>query len=248
MPVAGAAVDSERLQLRSADGTRFLAFAADAERPSGAGVLILPDVRGLHRVYEELARRLAEAGIDALAIDYFGRTAGTGARPADFDHQPHVRETRYPQLMEDALAGAEALRARGPGLRALVSIGFCFGGRLAFLSATQAQLGLAGAIGFYGSVSGLRRAETPAPLELVGEVRGPVLGLFGGDDPGIPADSVEQYRRALAAAGVKHEVVIYPGAPHSFFDRKAEKFANESADAWRRVLEFVRARLDPGSA
>lgn len=241
-PIAGAAVDSERLELSSADGARFAAFAADASQASGAGVLILPDVRGLHRYYEELALRFAEAGIDALAIDYFGRTAGTAPPPADFDHSPHVEQTRYPNLLADARAGADALRARRPDMHALVSVGFCFGGRLAFLSATRPELGLSGAIGFYGVVKGAGRAEMPPPLELATEARCPILGLFGGDDPAIPEESIDEWGQALDAAGVENELVVYPGAPHSFFDRKAEQFREESEDAWRRVLEFLRRR------
>jgi carboxymethylenebutenolidase len=67
----------------------------------------------------------------------------------------------------------------------------------------------------------------------------PILALMGGDDPGIPADVIEEYRRALEAAGVDNEVVTYDGAPHSFFDRQQEAFADESADAWRRTLAFI---------
>ncbi|HUG47757.1 MAG TPA: dienelactone hydrolase family protein [Candidatus Limnocylindria bacterium] len=246
-PIAGAAIDGRELELTSGDGAHFQAFVADAPTPTGAGVVILPDVRGLHDFYRELALRLAEAGVDALAIDYFGRTAGVDPRPADFEFMPHVQQTRYAQLREDVRAGAEALRHSRPAVHAVFTIGFCFGGRLAFLSATRGELGLAGAIGFYGVVAGPGRAEMPPPLELAGEVRVPVLGLFGGEDLGIPPESVEQYRLALGAAGVEHELVVYPGAPHSFFDRKAEQFADESADAWRRVLKFIQSRAAASS-
>lgn len=244
MPVAGAAVDGQRVELQSADGARLSAFAASAAEPSGAGMLILPDVRGLHTFYEELALRFAEAGIDALAIDYFGRTAGTGSRGPDFEHMPHVGQARYPSLIADAGAGATELRRRQPALQAVFSVGFCFGGRLSFLAATHAELELSGVIGFYGVPVGAGRAEMPAPAELAGEMRVPVLGLFGGDDQSIPAESVAAFERALREADVDHELVTYPGAPHSFFDRKAEQFADASADAWRRALEFV-SRLTP---
>lgn len=245
-PIAGAAVDSETLELLSSDGTHLAAFAAGAPQPSGACALILPDVRGLHPYYKELALRFAEAGVDALVIDYFGRTAGTSERSANFEFMPHVQQTSYPNLLEDVRAGVEALRHSRPAVQAVFTIGFCFGGRLAFLSATRGELGLAGAIGFYGVVAGPGRAEMPPPLELAAEVRVPVLGLFGGDDPGIPPESVEQYRAALEQAGVEHELYVYSGAPHSFFDRRAQQFADESADAWRRMLVFVRQHT-PGA-
>jgi carboxymethylenebutenolidase len=67
----------------------------------------------------------------------------------------------------------------------------------------------------------------------------PILGLMGGDDPGIPVEDVEAFDRALDEAGIEHEVIVYPGAPHSFFDRKQEDFAADSEDAWNRVLAFL---------
>ena len=112
--IAGAAVDGRQLELTAEDGNRFAAYLAEAEHPSGAGMLVLPDVRGLHHYYEELALRFAEAGIDAIAIDYFGRTAGTGARGEDFDYQPHVAQLTWAGLQADARAAAAALRAEAP--------------------------------------------------------------------------------------------------------------------------------------
>ncbi|HWH23386.1 MAG TPA: dienelactone hydrolase family protein [Candidatus Limnocylindria bacterium] len=229
--------------LRSVDGTSFSVHRADASAPSGAAVIVLPDVRGLHAYYEQLAERFAEAGVDALAIDYFGRTAGTGPRGADFEFMPHVGQARYESLVADVGAAAADLRERCQ-VRALFTVGFCFGGRLAFLAATRAELRLAGTIGFYGIVAGPGRAGMPAPVELAAQMICPVLGLFGGDDEAIPRDTIEAFDAALAAAGIDHELVTYPGAPHSFFDRKAEQFASESADSWRRVKEFI-GRLTP---
>jgi carboxymethylenebutenolidase len=242
----GAAVSHDDLALESSDGTRFAAFLASPDEPAGNGVVILPDVRGLYRFYEELALRFAETGVDALAIDYFGRTAGTGPRGADFEFMPHVQQTRYPQLLADIRAAADHLRAERR-TRALFSVGFCYGGRLAYMTATRHELELAGVVGFYGVPVGPGRAEMPAPAELAPEMRCPVLGLFGGDDPGIPAESIEAFEQALAEAGVEHDVVTYPGAPHSFFDRRAELFAPESADAWRRLLDFVQSRAAASS-
>jgi carboxymethylenebutenolidase len=243
--MAGAAVDGRRVELIAADGTRFAAYAADASRPTGTGIVVMPDVRGLHPYYEELALRFAEAGIDAVAIDYFGRTAGTGERGEDFEYSPHVEQTRYEALLRDVAAAAADLRERR-AVQALFTVGFCFGGRLAFLSATRADLALAGAIGFYGSPVGPGRAGMPAPVDAVEQVTSPILGLFGGADQGIPRESVAAFDAALSGAGVDHELITYDGAPHSFFDRKADAFAEASADSWRRVLDFVRRLTPPG--
>lgn len=237
-PIVGAAVDGRRVELTSADGTRFAGYAATPSSSSAAGVLILPDVRGLHPYYEELALRFAEAGIEALAIDWFGRTAGVGPRGEGFEHAPHVERTRYETLLQDMKAGRDELAAR-PGVRGVFTVGFCFAGRLAFLSATRGELELSGAIGFYGPTVGVGRSGAPAPADLAMQMTCPVLGLFGGSDPGIPPESIEAFQRALSEAGVEQELVVYPDAPHSFFDRKAADYADASADAWRRVLEFV---------
>jgi carboxymethylenebutenolidase len=80
------------------------------------------------------------------------------------------------------------------------------------------------------------------PIERVSEFECPILALMAGDDPGIPVEVVEEFRKELENAEVEHEVVVYPGAPHSFFDRKQEEYAEDSADAWRRVLDFIEPR------
>jgi len=239
-PMAGGAMDSRDLELRADDGNRFRAFAAFASTSPGAGIVVLPDVRGLHRYYEELALRLAEAGLDAVAIDYFGRSAGTTRHPDSFDHAPHVEQTTWAGLRADLAAGAAWLRDERR-IETLFVMGFCFGGRLAFLSAADAELAAAGVVGFYGVPVGPPRNDMPAPVDLAGRMRCPVLGLFGGADAGIPAESVARLEEALTAAGVDHELVTYPDAPHSFFDRKYEQYGEESADAWERVLDFVRS-------
>ena len=237
-PIAGGAMDHEHLTLTAADGNELLAFRARASAPTGAGIVVLPDVRGLHPYYEELALRFAEAGIDAVAIDYFGRTAGVGSRGEDFDYSPHVKQVTYEGLLEDVQAGAAALR-EGGRVVALFAIGFCFGGRLAFLSPTF-DLGMSGAIGFYGWPTGARN-NSPAPADVATEMRAPILGIFGGADEGITSDVVAAFEHALIGAGVSHELVVSPGAPHSFFDRKAEDYAEASTNAWRRTLKFIRA-------
>ena len=239
-PIAGGALDAEHVTLTAADGNRVAAYHARATNPTGAGIIVVPDVRGLHTYYEELALRFAETGIDAIAIDCFCRTAGTSRRAEGFDYAPHVGQTTWDGLAADVTAAAEALRADGR-VSSLFTVGFCFGGRVAFLTATLG-IGVVGAIGFYGWPTGPASNDTPAPAEVADQMTGAVLGIFGGADQGIRATAVEEFRRALAAADVDHEVVTYPGAPHSFFDRKAANYADDSADAWRRVLEFIRAK------
>ena len=224
--ISGGAIAHEELELESRDGTRFAAFAALPEEPTTTGVLILPDVRGLYRFYEELALRYAERGYAAVAIDYFGRTAGVAKRGEDFEYREHVEQTTPEGIQTDVAAAAEYLRGRGA--RSVFTVGFCFGGRNSWLSGAGGH-GLAGAIGFYGR----------PPLEEVGRIEAPILALQAGADQHISAEDNAAFDHALTEAGVEHEVVTYEGAPHSFFDRKQEEFADASADAWARALAFV---------
>lgn len=243
-PIRGAALDAGELVLTAADGTPVAAYAARAAAPSGAGMLILPDVRGLHPFFEELVLRFAEAGIDAVAIDYFSRTAGTGRRGPDFEHMPHISRCRPDTLAADAAAGAGYLRSpAGGGVGRLFSIGFCFGGRLSFLQAAG-PLGMAGVIGFYGWPVGSIPAGLPAPADEAARFSCPVLAIWGGADQGIGPEVVAQFDAAMDAAGTPHRSITYPQAPHSFFDRRATEHAAASANAWRQVLDFVVSPLD----
>ena len=240
-PIAGGALDSRDVTLTAADGSRLTAFEAKAADPSGAAIVILPDVRGLHDYYVELAMRFAENGIDAVAIDWFGRSAGLGRREEGFDYMPHVNATTWPGISADIAAGAAHARTLRPdGAGSLFTVGFCFGGRMTFLSATLG-LDLAGAIGFYGPPVGPGRGGSPAPAEVADQIASPILGLFGGADPGIPAAAIEEFDSSLERAGVEHRLIAYPNAPHSFFDRKAAEYKDESDQAWAEVLAFIRA-------
>ena len=198
----------------------------------------LIEARGLHTYYRDLVLRFAEHGVDAIGIDYFGRSAGIGDRGPEFDWATHVPQTSYEGLQADVTAAVERLRAE-TGVTRVFTMGFCMGGRLAFLTDTFG-LGLAGVVGFYGWPVGPSRNGTPAPVDEVGAFEAPVLAVFGGGDQGIDGDAVAAFEAALTGAGVEHRVVTYPDAPHSFFDRKAEEFADASAAAWDEVLAFVR--------
>src|SRR3954471_16783649 len=227
-PLEGGAVDHRDLELESADGNRFAAFAALPEEPSDVGVVILPDIRGLYRFYEELALRFAERGIAAIAFDYFGRTAGTAKRGEDFEYRSHVEQTTTPTVQADVAACIAHLREHGA--QTIFTVGFCFGGRQSWLAAAD-QDGLAGAVGFYG-----RPAEAS---ERAAELKAPILALQAGADQNITPEDNAAFEAALDAAAVDYELVTYGGAPHSFFDRKQEEFAAASDDAWAKVMAFI---------
>jgi carboxymethylenebutenolidase len=224
--ISGGALAHEHVTLQASDGNELAAFAALPDEPGSIGVVILPDVRGLYRFYEELALRFAERGYPAVAIDYFGRTAGVGERGDDFEYREHVDQTTPEGIQADVAAAVEYLR--GKGVARVFTVGFCFGGRQSWLASADGH-GLRGAVGFYGR----------PPLDDVARMEGPILALQAGADANITAEANAAFDEALTAAGVEHEVVTYDGAPHSFFDRKQEEFADASADAWRRTLDFL---------
>ncbi|HEX7309583.1 MAG TPA: dienelactone hydrolase family protein [Gaiellaceae bacterium] len=224
--LTGGALKHEDVVLEANDGNHFAAFAALPDESSDTGVVILPDVRGLYRFYEELALRFAERGYAAIAIDYFGRTAGTEKRGDEFEYRPHVEQTTPEGVQADTRAAVEWLLERGS--TNVFTVGFCFGGRNSWL-ATAADHGLAGAVGFYGR----------PPLDKAAEMKSPILALQAGADQNITAEDNAAFDEALTKAGVEHELVTYEGAPHSFFDRKQENFAEASADAWQKTLEFL---------
>jgi carboxymethylenebutenolidase len=232
--IAGGAA-GEALTLTSGDDTEFSAYLARAGGPTG--VVVLPDVRGLFRFYEQLAERFADAGHSAIAFDYFGRTAGLGPRGEDFDYPPHVRQTSPDTVAQDVHAAVQKLREE-TGATTIVTVGFCFGGAQSFMQGARDH-GLAGVVGFYGSMvrEGQRWTLDRAP-----DISVPVLGLFAGDDKNITAEMVAEFGTRLR---VPHEIHTYPGAPHSFFDRRQDDFAEASADAWERILGFMgKARVE----
>ncbi|HEX7216089.1 MAG TPA: dienelactone hydrolase family protein, partial [Methylomirabilota bacterium] len=181
-----------------------------------------------------------EIGVDAVALDFFARTAPSEDRSEKFDFMSQVPLTKPDQLQADIAAAAAYLRTPDGGqVKSLYSVGFCFGGGLSYLQAASG-LGYAGVIGFYGWPLGLKRwPDRPKPIDAVSRYKAPVLSIFGGADEGIPPADVEAFDQACRKAGVKHEQKVYEGAPHSFFDRKYAEFAEASADAWKRVQAFV---------
>jgi carboxymethylenebutenolidase len=232
--ISGAAVSHEDIVLEARDGNRFAAFLATPDEPADTGVVILPDVRGLYRFYEEVALRFAERGYAAVAFDYFGRSAGVEKRGEDFEYSEHVAQTTPEGVQADVAASVDRLRELG--CRSVFTVGFCFGGRNSWLAAASGH-DLAGAIGFYGMPG--ERDGRPGPTARAAEIKAPILALQAGDDQNITAEHNEAFERALQDAGMEHELVSYEGAPHSFFDRKQEEFADASEDAWNRVLAFI---------
>jgi carboxymethylenebutenolidase len=222
---AGSAAATRDLTLTSDDGTSVPAFEARAAESTGAGIVVLPDVRGLHQFYKDLAVRFAEVGVDADAIDYFGRTAKTPDRTDAFEFRPHVQQTTPKGVAADVAAAVAQLRS--DGATKVFTVGFCFGGGYSWRQSADTP-GLAGCIGFYGR-------RQPA-LEVADRMQAPLLMLVAGVDAHIP---VEDTRAVKEAASVEADFVVFEGAPHSFFDRTAVEHAAAAEQAWTRIRRFV---------
>jgi carboxymethylenebutenolidase len=231
-PILGGSTDEADLLLTAADGNRFRAYAARATTPSGAGVVVIPDPRGVHPFYKDLVGRFAQAGVDAVVVDYLDRTAGTSERPDGFDLRAAIGKTTPDGIAADVAAGIAYLRsAAGGTVESVFTVGFCFGGAQSWRQSAM-QPGLAGSIGFYGIPSRVRDAMP--------QMRAPLLLLLAGNDQATTPEDFAQFDRELTEAGVPHQKVIYEGAPHSFFDRTFEEHKAASDDAWRQMLAFIK--------
>jgi len=232
------------LELSTSDGNRYPAYLARPERPTGPPIVLLPDAGGLDPFYYKVTHRFAGLGQPTLAIDYYGRTAQSPSRTDEFDHLAHLNQLLRRTMLLDVRAGVEHLATVAGDPPFL--LGFCLGGATALLAGTT-DLELAGVVAFYPWTGELGR-EPALPDEFVARVRCPVLGLFGDADEVIPTAVPRAFDEHLDQAGVPHEIVIYPGAPHGFFERHyldREKRPDTLEDVWRRLTAFFAA---PGDA
>lgn len=228
-PVIGDVASHGRLDLTSTDGAPLRAYQALPVPAPTLGVVILPDIRGLHPFYEDLAVRFAEAGFASIAIDYFGRTAGAGERLDDFDWQSHVPLVQPDNVTADTEVASTLLRQQG--VTSVFTVGFCFGGSQSWrLSASD--IGLSGVMGFYGKPSMVADVEP--------RMSTPTLMLVAGADS-TPVEEFQALDERIGANGTAHEIYVYDGAPHSFFDRSFGDWHEACEDAWRRMLEFTQA-------
>jgi carboxymethylenebutenolidase len=231
-PISGAAADTGDMTLKAADGNELMAHYARAGKPTGAGMVVMPDVRGLHRFYKELADRFAEAGVDSVAIDYFGRTAQSADRSESFEYMPHIERTTPDGIAADTAAAIAFLKSKdGGAVKSVFTVGFCFGGSNSY-NQSAFQPGLSGAIGFYGR---------PARSEpLIPKMKAPLLVMVAGNDAATSPQQAMEFKERLEQARVPFEQHVYAGAPHSFFDRGFEQWKDACDDAWRRMLDFVK--------
>jgi carboxymethylenebutenolidase len=219
--------------------------------PSGAAgrpvVLVISEIFGVHEHIADVARRLAKANYFAIAPELFVRQGDAGAY-GEISKLVAEVISKVPdaQVMADLDATLAWAKTQGADVSKVGITGFCWGGRITWLYAAHNPAVKAG-VAWYGRLLGATSALNPThPVDVVGDLRGPVLGLYGGQDTGIPLDTVEKMKAALAtgsAAAKKSEFMVYPDAPHAFHADYRPSYRKEAAeDGWRRCLAWFKAQ------
>ena len=236
-----------RVEFPSGGDTLAGELVAPANQPA-PGIVILHDVWGLSELYRGVARRIASAGFNALALDLYARGEKPGT-PADM---PAVMRfmSALPdgRVLADVQAAADWLRARPEVAGRKIGLtGFCMGGKYAFLAAATCR-GLAAVVPWYGMLRApaLDANNPEHALEALLRPHPPILALFGAEDALIPLADVDELRRRSIETGSDVEVVVYPGAGHAFANEARPEVYREAAasDGWRRALAFFAKHLE----
>lgn len=219
------------------------AYRAQPEKGSNLPViLVVSEIFGVHEHIADICRRLAKLGYLAIAPELFARQ-GDPRKIASIQEilDTIVVKTPDAQVMADLDACENWARSHGGDAARLAITGFCWGGRIAWLYSAH-NLRLKAAVAWYGRLDGVANERTPKyPLDVAAHLKAPVLGLYGGQDQGIPQSDVEDMRNAIAKAGGKSEIHLYPDAPHAFHADYRPSYRKETAeDGWKRMLAWLK--------
>jgi carboxymethylenebutenolidase len=221
--------------------------AAPADKANAPLVLVISEIFGVHEHIADVARRLAKAGYYAVAPELFVRQ-GDAMSYGEIAKLMAEVISKVPdaQVMGDLDATVGWARTQGAGVDRTAITGFCWGGRITWLYAAHNPAVKAG-VAWYGRLVGAPSALTPAhPVDLAAKLAAPVLGLYGGQDGGIPLDTVDRMKIALAAgsaAAKRSEFVVYPDAPHAFHADYRPSFRKDAAeDGWKRCLAWFKSQ------
>lgn len=232
---------TETVEIQAADRKIPGYLARPAAKGRHPVIFVNSEVFGVHEWVKDICRRLAKAGYVALAPDLFIR-AGDPSKTTDMKVvMDIVKATPGEQVTSDTAASLKYLSAQPyADMKRLGVTGFCWGGGATWLCCERFPEFKAG-VAWYGPLKAGPYPRTP-PLDLVKDLRCPVLGLYGGKDKGIPAADVEAMRAAIKAAGKRAEIIVYPEAQHGFLaDYRPSYNAEASADGWKRMLAFFKA-------
>lgn len=208
-------------------------------------VLVVSEIFGAHEYIRDVCRRLAKLGYCAIAPELFARQGD----PRQISAIPEILEkitykTPDAQVLGDLDACVAWAASKGADTSRLAITGFCWGGRIAWLYSAH-NPALKASVAWYGRLVGMSSPITPKhPTELVGELKAPVLGLYGGLDTGIPLETIEAMEKALpqgSPAAKASEIHIYDNAPHAFHADYRPSYRKEDAeDGWLKMLAWFR--------
>ena len=213
---------------------------------SGTGfpvVIVVPEIFGLHTYVRDVCRRFAKLGYYAIAVDQYFRIGDPTKLPDGATiFREIVLKAPDARIMLDFDAAAAFAKTEGADSAKLGITGFCQGGRYVWLYAAHNPALKAG-VAWYGHLKGGSNEVRPkAPIDVVGQIKPPVLGLYGGTDASIPADQIEEMKKGLAATGNKSEFVVYPNAGHAFHADYRPQYNKDAAeDGWKRALAWFKA-------
>ncbi len=217
--------------------------AAPAGKTGAPVVLVISEIFGVHEHIADVARRFAKAGYFAIAPELFVRQgdAGSYGEIAKLISEV-ISKVPDAQVMADLDASVAWAKGQGADTGRLGVTGFCWGGRITWLYTAHNPAVKAG-VAWYGRLVGQSNPLQPThPVELAGKLNGPVLGLYGGQDSGIPLATVEQMKTALSAgsaAAKRSTFHVYPDAPHAFHADYRPSYRKEAAeDGWKRALAW----------
>jgi carboxymethylenebutenolidase len=228
-------------------------FKVPAYRAAPAGktnlpvVLVVQEIFGVHEYIADTARRFARAGYLAIAPELYARQGDPSAY-GEIGKLISEVVAKVPdaQVMADLDGAVKWAGANGGDPRRVGITGFCWGGRIVWLYAAHAPI--KAGVAWYGRLVGEASALTPRqPVDVAGQLKAPVLGLYGGEDPGIPLDTVDKMKAALAAgspAAKASQFVVYPDAPHGFHaDFRSSYTAGAAEDGWKRALDWFKSHI-----
>lgn len=241
----GAGLDAGEVSIPVGDYRMRAYRAAPAGKARAPVVLVVSEIFGVHEHIADVARRFAKLGYFAIAPELFTRQ-GDASAYTDIPKLLAEIITKVPdaQVMGDLDAAVAWAQTQGADTGKLGITGFCWGGRIAWLYSAHSPAVKAG-VAWYGRLVGEASPLTPAhPVDLAGRLNAPVLGLYGGQDAGIPLDTVDKMKSALAtgsAAAKQSELVVYPDAPHAFYADYRPSYRKDAADdGWQRCLAWFR--------
>jgi carboxymethylenebutenolidase len=230
------------IKVSVSDGEMVAYRAQPAKGANFPVILVVSEIFGVHEYIADVCRRLAKLGYLAIAPELFARYGD----PRKLTNIQEIRDTiidKVPdaQVMTDLDACEAWAKTHGGDTSRMAITGFCWGGRITWLYAAH-NPHLKAAVAWYGRIDGEVSDLTPKyPLDLAAQLKIPVLGLYGGQDQGIPLDDVDALRAAIKKAGGKSEIHVYADAPHAFHADYRPSYRKDAAeDGWKRLQAWLK--------